>query len=409
MKIPQLRARHSPGPRSGPAARPSRPRVAYVVNAKIPVFGHKGEAAHVQGVVRALLRRGAKVHLVAERRGGDKPSDLGDLRFHKLARTEGRTDRVERERTALASNEPLRAQLDALPAVDFVYERYTLWSYGAMEWARDAGVPGLLEVNGPRVEEATVQGTLIDRAGAQQVAERAMGAASAIIAVSDGVAGRLRELYDVGDRVHVIPNGVDPDRFPESLLDARAATRRPFTVGYVGGFRPYHGLETLVDAFAIVRRRHPDAQLMLVGEGRVTDEVAERITRLGLADAVVSSGALQPHEVPRWLAGIDVGVAPYAVSHASYASPLKVLEYLASGMPAVASGVEQLDELVRHGETGYVVDPGDASAFAEALDRLARDPALRERLGRAGRELVLARYTWDAVADRILELAGRQR
>lgn len=416
----RLRALRRGGARGGPAGTPPPPlpgeqrgdgsraqlSVAYVVNAKIPVFGHKGEAAHVQGVVRALSRQGARVHLLAERLGGRRPVDLDSVAVHRLARTHGGRDRAERERTALASNDTLRERLEGIPDVDLVYERYTLWSYAAMEWARDRGIPALLEVNGARVEEATMQGTLIDRAGAERVAERAVGAASALIAVSEGVADHLRRRFDAGDRVHVIPNGVDPERFPERLLEERAQGERPFTVGYVGGFRPYHGLETLVEAFALLRERHPEAQLRLVGEGNVSDEVALRIERLGIAEAVLLPGALQPHEVPAQLAQMDVGVAPYAVSHASYASPLKVLEYFASGIPAVGSGVEQHGDLIREGETGFTFESGDAGSLAELLDRLARDASLREGLGRAGRELVLARYTWDAVAERILELAG---
>lgn len=371
------------------------------------MFGHRGEGAHVQWVIRALDRRGARVDLVAWKPSGDKPPDLARVRVHRIEREPG-SDRAEREQSALAANAGLREALAALGPLDLIYERYSLWSYAAMEYARDAGVPGVLEVNGARVEEDVAAGRIVDRAGAERASERAIAAASALVAVSEGVARYLRDRFDVGDRVHVVPNGVDPEAYPEELVRARAEGegRRPFTVGYVGAFRSYHGLDTLIDAFALLHERHPGARLMLVGEGSDLPRARQALEAHGLMDATDFAGPVPPHEVPARLALMDVGVAPYAVSHASYASPLKVLEYMASGLPVVASGVvEQLERLVDADDVPILFPPGDAPALADALDRLARDAEMRARLGAAGREAVLRRYTWDGVAGRILELA----
>jgi alpha-maltose-1-phosphate synthase len=102
---------------------------------------------------------------------------------------------------------------------------------------------------------------------------------------------------------------------------------------------------------------------------------------------------------------MDVGVAPFPARR-SYVSPLKVFEYLAAGLPVVASGADQLTDLIAHGETGMVCEPDDASSLAAALDLLSGDPQLRARMGRAGRECVLANHTWDQVAGRILAIAS---
>ena len=101
---------------------------------------------------------------------------------------------------------------------------------------------------------------------------------------------------------------------------------------------------------------------------------------------------------------MDVGVAPYPARR-SYVSPLKVFEYLAAGLPVVASGVDQLAGLLSDGDTGLLFEPGDAGALADALGLLADEPERRASLGRAGRAAVLAHHTWDAVAGRILEVA----
>jgi glycosyltransferase involved in cell wall biosynthesis len=102
---------------------------------------------------------------------------------------------------------------------------------------------------------------------------------------------------------------------------------------------------------------------------------------------------------------MDAGLAPYPEGAPFYFSPLKVFEYQAAGLPVVAGRIGQLGGLIDHGTNGLLCPPGDAPALAQALDRLAGDPALRARLGRAGRETVLRDHTWEGVARQILELA----
>jgi len=134
-----------------------------------------------------------------------------------------------------------------------------------------------------------------------------------------------------------------------------------------------------------------------------------------VADSLVLTGSV-PHEaVPEIIHGFDVALAPYAtrMDHDFYFSPLKVFEYMACGVPVVAAGVGQLAEVVADGETGLLCPPGDVEALTAACDRLLGDTALRRRLGAAAADHVASRYTWDANARRIVELAqalgaGRQ-
>ena len=128
----------------------------------------------------------------------------------------------------------------------------------------------------------------------------------------------------------------------------------------------------------------------------------------GLREAALFTGAVAPHQVPGLLASMDVAVAPYPKLANFYFSPLKVYEYMAAGLPVVASRIGQLTQVLRHEETGLLCPPGDAAALAAALERLRCDPALRKRLGAAARATALKKHTWDAVARRILSLATRQ-
>jgi len=377
--------------------------VAYIcADPGVPAFGHKGSSVHVQAVLRSLLRRGARVELLAARLDGSPPPGLEDLRVHPLPRPP-KGDAAARERAALAANAQLGDRLRELGDLDLVYERCSLWSHAALE----AGAPSVLEVNAPLVDEQERHRVLVDRAGAERVADRQAAAASAIVAVSAGVADHLCARHPAAAaRVHVLANGVDPERFPPGPARSSAA---PFTVGFVGTLKPWHGLAVLAEAFARLRAAGPRARLLVVGDGPERPALEAALLRLGVRHAATLTGAVAPAAVPRLMAEMDVAVAPYPPLEPFYFSPLKVVEALAAGLPVVASRLGRLADLVRDGGTGLLVPPGDPDALAAALARLAADPEWRRRLGRAGRAEVLEHHTWDAVVARMLDLVAPAR
>src|SRR5206468_1134386 len=140
---------------------------------------------------------------------GAPPAALAPVRIHSLP-PPPKGERAEREQASLAANAALRAALKREGPFDLVYERYSLWSLAGMEYARDASTHGLLEVNAPQIEEQAQYRGLIDRAGAERVAHRAFGAATALLAVSREAAETLRRYPTTQGRVHVVPNGVNP-------------------------------------------------------------------------------------------------------------------------------------------------------------------------------------------------------
>jgi glycosyltransferase involved in cell wall biosynthesis len=379
-------------------------RVAYVcADPGVPVFGSKGSSVHVQSVLRALRRRGAQVELLACRSGGAPPGDLDGVTLHPLPRPP-KGDAAERELLALAANGVLATELERLGPLDLVYERCSLWSFAALAHARRLGIPSVLEVNAPLVEEQARHRVLVDQAAAERVAALQARDAGVLAAVSEGVAADLRRRHPVAAaRVHVVPNGVDPERF-RSPAPQRAG--RPFTVGFLGTLKPWHGLDVLVDAFARLRRTVPDARLLVVGDGPERGALEAGLAARGAGTAARLTGSVAPDLVPQLLARMDVAVAPYPPQPAFYFSPLKVVEAMAAGLPVVASRVGQIQELVADGRTGRLVPPGDAAALAAALAELAARPERRAELGAAARRTVLATRTWDAVVARVLELAG---
>ena len=384
-----------------------RMRIAYVSSdLGVPIFGRKGCSIHAQEVLAALLRGGAEVELFTTHGEGERPQDLESIALHALQRPP-KGDPAAREQAALAGNALLRNELMRSGSFDLIYERYSLWSFAGMEFARERHVPGLLEVNAPLIDEQAQYRVLVDRAAAERSAERAFRAATALLAVSDEVAAWLESFPAARGKISVTPNGVRPERFPADLKPSLPSPAGTFTVGFVGTLKAWHGLSVLVEAFAQLRASHPAARLLVVGDGPERERLGGDLAQRGLESAAHLTGAVAPAAVPGLLASMDIAVAPYPRLDAFYFSPLKLFEYMAAGRAVVASGIGQVAKIIESGLNGILVPPGDARALADALAGLLSNPILRSRLGSAARETVLRSYTWDEVAARILQLATR--
>jgi len=210
-------------------------------------------------------------------------------------------------------------------------------------------------------------------------------------------------------RVHVIPHGNEgmflgggDDGKREGAL-ARELGLRPGapTALFFGTLTKYKGVEYLIDAFAVVRRRLPDAQLVVAGFPNPdvdVDALRERVGRLGLTEAVKFYLRYVPvEEVAGLFAASDVVVFPYLMIYQSGALQVAY----SFGKPVVATDVGGLSEAVAHGETGLLVPPRDAGALGEAVAALLSDPARAKRMGERGRNLSETAYSWDGIAREV--------
>ncbi len=383
--------------------------IAYLcADAGIPVFGTKGASIHVQEVIRALLKAGHRVTLFATRFDGELPPGLEGLKIVEFPAIP-KGDAESRARAMLDARSRMIECLNDAGPFDLVYERYSLWSDVGMRWAARAGIPGVLEVNAPLIEEQRTHRQLVMPEKAEAIATGAFGHASAMIAVSPGVARYLENRPEAKGRVHVVANGVNPAAFAGAAAQraARQAASPETVIGFLGTLKPWHGLPLLVDAFALLNSRHPDTRLLIVGDGPGRADMEAQLAAHGLLERCRFSGAVQPAQVPALLAAMDIATAPYPQQQDFYFSPLKIYEYLAAELPVITTRVGHLDQVVQHGVDGLLVNPDDPAAMADAMATLVTDAPRRLRMGHAGRQRIENGHSWDAVARQILQIADR--
>jgi glycosyltransferase involved in cell wall biosynthesis len=241
----------------------------------------------------------------------------------------------------------------------------------------------------------TAHGYDIFRRPPAKFAEHA-AAAGAVVVVSEAIARYIRDgLGARPDRIHVIPNGVDIERFqPDG--------QRPdlLCIVCVARLAPVKNLGLLLEACAELRTRGLEFRCAIVGDGPCRDELVAARARLGLDGMVDLVGAAEQAEVLAWWRRATVA----ALTSESEGLGVSLMEAAACGVPAVATAVGGVPEVVEDGVTGLLVPPGDARALAGALERVLRDPGLAARLGAAARRRAGAHFSLARQVDRLLAL-----
>jgi glycosyltransferase involved in cell wall biosynthesis len=195
------------------------------------------------------------------------------------------------------------------------------------------------------------------------------------------------------DRLHIVPVGVDPAIFRPRPEIARVPGRLMTTAS---ADVPMKGLTPLLEALAKVRTERADAHLVVIGRPKDRSRIPALIERLGLDGAVDFVSGVSTERIVELYAQTEVACVPSLYEGFS----LPAVEAMACGVPLVATTGGAVPEVVgRDNETGLLVPPGDSSALAAAILRALGDPALRSRIGAAGRERALRRFTWRATAE----------
>jgi glycosyltransferase involved in cell wall biosynthesis len=303
------------------------------------------------------------------------------------------------------------ALVQSLAGVDIVYERNGLYGAGLAMACKYLKIPYVMFFEADQIMELDIMDRPLKgllRWRAQQLLRYNLVAADCIICVSNTGREHLVKEWNVpSQKILVFPNAVDIQKFK---IDVEWGTEIRSQLGlelnpliiFVGNFFHWHDVATLLDAFALLIKSQPDVRLVLVGDGEQRQAMMQKADELGLSAVVKFTGAVPHADVPRYIAAADIAVVPYPpMRQKMWLSPLKLFEYMASGKAIVASSIGQLTDVIRDGENELLVPPGDASAVANALERLINDAGLSSKLSAQAREDAERKYSWESYLSRL--------
>ncbi len=372
-----------------------------------------GQEVHISELIAALRAAGHVVTVVSpageaetgKRADGDMGGSHGGLARLRALVPDALLPLAARAYEAVFTRRLVTA--GRANGADFLYERHALDNRVGRRASAKLGLPFLLEVNAPLAREEAAEGRIGDLAPALRAELEVLRAADAVLVVTEVLKGILVEDGVPAERIHVVPNGIAPERFlvpRDEGAKERLGVEGRLVLGFVGFPRPWHGLDRVVRAIGGAKEGAlSEAVLLIGGEGPALDDLLPLAERLGVRDRVKVVGVVNRPEIPGFLDAFDVALQPKATS---YASPLKLFEYLARGLPVVAPRQPNLEEVVEDGVSALLFPPDDDDAFVEALRRLAEDAALRASIGAAGRgRIVDAGHTWPRNAERVIEIA----
>jgi glycosyltransferase involved in cell wall biosynthesis len=287
-------------------------------------------------------------------------------------------------------------------AYDLVHANFWMSGWVACEAKRDLGLPFAQTFHALGEVKKREQGEADTSPPERRTAEmRILEEMDRVLATCPAEVEELITLYDADlDRLTLVPCGVDVGTFrPVDRDEARRELGLPDrpTVVYVGRLVPRKGVNTLVEAFALLPGRL-DARLVIVGGEPGGSPEADRLSvltrELGVAERVAFAGSRPQRELYRYYGAADAAVT---VPHYEPFG-MTPLEAMACATPVVGACVGGIKTSVADGETGYLVPPRDPEALAGRLSRLLSDPALRRRMSRAARRRIEDHYTWERVA-----------
>lgn len=383
-------------------------KVLHVLDHSAPL--QSGYAFRTLAILREQAKLGWQTFQLTSPKHGHAEAPVEEaagLRFYRTAAGTDWSDRLPvageiRLMQRLASR--LREVVDLVRPDILHAHSPVLDAYPALAVGRRFGLPVVYEIRSLWEDSAVEKGASrrnSPKYRATRFAEtRALRRCDHVVVISAGLRDEVIARGIAPDRVTVVPNGVDLDRFPvigepDAALAARLGLAGSRVVGYAGSLHPYEGLDLLIEAFGHVVRRQPDVRLLLVGAGAAEPALRARAGGAGLLDRIVFAGQVPHDAVPSYLSLMTVLVYPRRRSRLTdIVTPLKPLEAMAQGIAVVASDIGGHRELIDNGRTGHLVLPEDPGALADTLAEVLGSESKRSSTIVAARDYVSTARTW---------------
>ena len=390
-------------------------RVCFLTSS-YPRFPEDPAGVFIHSLARSLVRQGCEVEVIAPRGNATSSFEIREgvhinrfpyffRRYEKFAHAPGGIPPAIRNHPWLTLLLPFFFASFFAHALNHS-RRVDVFHF---HWLQNALLAFPLKFFSSRPTVATLWGTdvqWIESSRPLRVLTRTIASRmDSIVSVNDYFRTKLSS-FGFSDNIRVIPNGVDLDRFgPADCVSLRAKAGLPSDAAlvlYVGSLIERKGVRYLIEAMSHVARSNSGpVVLAIVGSGEERESLARAACSLGLERSVLFVGSIPPNEIPAWLRCADLFVLPSLYE----GRPNVVLEALAAEVPVIATDIPGTREIVIHGQNGLLVPPRNSHALAEAITQLIKDRFKRERMGKAGRKMILQLgLTWDDIARQYLSL-----
>ena len=375
-----------------------------------------GQAVHIEEMIEALRSEGHVVQVVApgapdttdsapgQKSDGQMGGDMGWVHRLKAHLPKAVYELMEFAYSYVAYRKLVVAARAFKP--DVIYERYNLFLLSGLMVKKRLGIPLLLEVNAPLVQERLQHsGGLALRQLATWAEGVAWRGADRVLPVTHVLADYVQSRGVPEAHIQVIPNGINRAHFAQAPgqdeAKAQLGLQDRLVLGFTGFVRDWHGVDRIVDWMA-TPQAPAHTHLLVVGDGPVRQALEEQARRLGLANRVGFTGVIHRDQVPAHVAAFDVALQPAVTP---YASPLKLMEYLVLGKAIIAPSTPNLRETLTHESNALLFDESAPGSLEQALTRLCTDSDLRARLALGAVQTIdRLDLTWIGNARRVVAL-----
>jgi glycosyltransferase involved in cell wall biosynthesis len=378
-----------------------------------------GSVGHTLGVLKGFKRCNCEVKIISN----EKFLGIEDFDYIIIPpKIKGPTRLWELLYNCYAKDKYKKNILEFSP--DFIYHRYTAYTFFIAKIAKELNIPLILELNSlttwslkhwgisrnsfKRFIQTHILYNIVKRIEPYNLMN-----ASLIVVVSEALKADLLELGIPEEKILVNPNGVDPEKFNPKVItseECRILKRelriddKRVVVGFSGTFGVWHGIPQLTEAIDKILKNSLSINIyfLLIGDGDLRQESEDQV---GHYENVTFMGVVKYSDIQKYLAICDVLVSPQNPKmdgREFFGSPTKLFEYMAMEKGIVASDLGQIGKVLRHNYSVLLIEPGNVDQLVEGILKLAKDKELRETLGKQAREDVVANYTWKKNVENVI-------
>jgi len=387
--------------------------------AKTIIYHHRtrgvgAEGVHIRSIVSALRNMNFNVNIVSF-----PGTDPDESRSNKTTKKRKSIKSIILEKSASTLPQIVFELLEILynivtiirlrPLIKnniyFIYERYSLFLFITVWLCRQKQIPIILEVNDSALVER-VRPLLLKKI-AKRIEKWIFTNATGLVFISTKFKDLVQDEYHSIAPYVITPNGADitffnPEKYDREKVRSTLSLTNKVVCGYVGAFVYWHGIHWFVDLIKNKIKNYPDLALLLVGDGKMFDQVQQMILDNNLEKQVIMTGRVSHDKVPELISAMDFAILP---DSNIYGSPMKMFELMAMGVAVISPDYPPISEVIEDKANGWLFTSGDHEECINYTLEIASDEnKVYKDIGKDARQFIIENRQWKHNAEKILGL-----